>query len=271
MSATFVLPKKDYEQVIVVNTPLAADAVLASGLITLKDEAGIDALALRLPDVIAGKKFANAAGAASVASVVLTNVSIVSNSRYELTVLAPNRKDFFLYGKEYNPLLLSRTFSVAVDATATVDELGALFAAAINADLEAGFTAAYTSGTDTLAITADSVDAGKLAVSAPAGATVSVTYTEPVGTISEVEVQAPGKSLAGTAYNRYEFKAKKLLKHNAVSGLSVYKTVKYAVYAKTSSTAYEAVLDNLLAGTIAVTDLATVGTQVAKYFAIPSL
>lgn len=271
MSATFVLPSKDYEQVIVVNTPLAADAVLANGVITLKDEAGVDSLALRLPDILAGKKFANAVGAASVATITLTSVSIVNNGRYELVVSLPNRKDFFLYGKEYNPLLLLRTYSVSLDASATVDELGAAFAAAINADTEAGFTAAYTSGSDELAITAASVDAGKFSITAPTGATVSIAYTASVGSVTEVEANAPGKSLAGTSYNRYEFKAKKLIKHNAVSGLSVYKTVKYAIYAKTSSTAYEAVLDNLLAGTIAVTDLATVGTQVAKYFAVPSL
>ena len=200
MSATFVLPKKDYEQVIVLNTPdtgaLSAntDVVLSKGKLSLLDEAGV-ATTLRFADILSAKKYTYAAGAASVATITLTSVSIVNNGRYELVVSLPNRKDFFLYGKEYNPLLLLRTYSVSLDASATVDELGAAFAAAINADIEAGFTAAYTSDSDELAITAASVDAGKFVITAPAGATTSITYTEPVGTISEVEAQAPGKSL----------------------------------------------------------------------------
>jgi hypothetical protein len=283
MSATFVLPKKDYEQVVVVNTPLAVDVAVANGAITFKDEAGINALSLRFSDIIAGKKFANAAGSASTASIVLTNVSIVNNGRYELVVSLPNRKDFFLYGQEYNPLLLLRTYSVSLDASATVDELGVLFASAINADLEAGFTAGYTAGTDTLLITADSVDAGKFVVTAPAGAATTIAYTEPVGTISEVEVQAPGKSLAGTSYNRFEFKAKKLIKHNAVSGLSVYKTVKYAIYAATGVSAYDNEVDGFLAGNIGTATATTIRTDttanlatdlraaLAFYLSVPSL
>ena len=283
MSANFQLPQKDYEQVVVVNTPLAADVAVANGTITFKDEAGIDALSLRFSDIIAGKKYANAAGAASVATITLTNVSVVNSARYELVVSLPNRKDFFLYGKEFNPLLLLRTYSVTTDASATVDELGALFAAAINADTEAGFSAGYTPSTDVLLITAASVDAGKFVVTAPTGATVSIAYTEPIGTVSEVEANAPGKSLSGTSYNRFEFKAKKLIKHNAVSGLSVYKNVKYAVYAATGVSAYDNEVDGFLAGNIGTATATTIRTDtvanlstdlraaLAFYLSVPTL
>lgn len=278
MSATFALPKKDYEQVIVLSTPdtgaLSAntDVVLAKGQLSLLDEAGT-ATKIRFADILSAKKYTYAAGAASVATVTLTSVSIVNNGRYEITVLAPNRKDFFLYGKEYNPLLLSRTYSVSLDATATVDELGAAFAAAINADAEAGFTAAYTSGSDELAITASSVDAGKLAVTAPAGATVSVTYTEPVGTISEVEGQAPGKSVSGKTYNRYVIKHRKVIKHNAISGLQVVKPVETVLYSHVT-TNFDAALAAIIAGTITIdnssasTVATTTAAELKKYLEI---
>ena len=269
MSATFVLPKKDYEQVIVLNTPdtgaLSAntDVVLSKGKLSLLDEAGV-ATTLRFADILSAKKYSYAAGAASVATITLTSVSIVNNGRYELVVSLPNRKDFFLYGKEYNPLLLLRTYSVSLDASATVDELGAAFAAAINADIEAGFTAAYTSGSDELAITAASVDAGKFVITAPTGATVSITYTEPVGTISEVEAQAPGKSAAGKTYNRYVIKHRKVIKHNAVSGLQVVKPVETVLYSHVT-TNFDAALAAIIAGTITIdnTSAATVATSTA--------
>ena len=272
MAATFKLPKKDYDQVIVVNTPLAADAVLAAGKLTLKDEAGTDALALRLGDLLSGSKNAYAAGTAHKRRVDLTNISKTANTEYRVSVEIPNRQDFFLYGKETNPLVTLRTYAWYSGTTApTAEEVVNAFVALINADLEAGVTASKN-GTDDLDILADSADAGELRVIfSDSGATYAdaVAYVAPVGTLTEVELQAPGKSLAGTTYNRYDFKYRKLIKHNAVSGLSVFKDVDVAVYEKVGSTAYEAVIDDMLAGAITIdnTSAATVATTVASELA----
>jgi len=269
MSANFQLPQKDYDQVIVLNTPdtgaLSAntDVVLSKGQLSLLDEAGV-ANKFRFRDILSMKKDTYSAGAASVATITLTNVSAVNNARYELVVSLPNRKDFFLYGKEYNPLLLLRTYSVSTDASATVDELGALFAAAINADTEAGFTAVYNTSPDTLVLTAASVDAGKFVVTVPTGATTSITYTEPVGTISEVEGQAVGKTAAGKTYNRYRINYRKVIKHNAVSGLQVVKPVTAVLYSHIT-TNFDAAIAAIIAGTITIdnTSASTVATTTA--------
>lgn len=280
MSANFKLKKQEYDQVIVVNTPLATDAVLNYGKLALLDEAGTTALELKLTDVIKGGKVAYAAGTAHKARVALASISLTANTEYRLTIVIPNRVDFFGGGAETNPLNTVRTYSwVSGSSAPTAANVRDAFITVVNADLFAGVTASANS-TANLDLLADSADAGQLQVTFhDSGATYSdaTAYVAPVGTISEVELQAPGKSLAGTTYNRYEFKYRKIVRNNTVSGLQVIKPVKTVVYAAASSTAYEAVLDNYLAGAITITNTnagtvaTTVASEMAKYLSVPGL
>lgn len=278
MAATFKLPQIDYDKVVVVNTPEATDAALAGGLLTLKDEAGTSALQVRFSDILKAKKYTYAAGTAHKLSIALANITLTASREYTLQITLPNRQDFFLYGKETNPLTPLRFYSWTSGTSApTAAQVVAGFVGVINADTEAGVTASINGTTSTLDLLAASADAGKIqTIFSDSAATFAdaTAYVAPVGTISEVELQAAGKSLAGATYNRYVIRHRKLVKHNAVSGLSVFKNVDSVVYEAsnaTNSAAYETVLDGVLAGTISVANLATVGTEVAKYFAIPSL
>ena len=278
MAATFKLPQIDYATVVVVNTPIAADVALAGGLLTLKDEAGTNALQVRFSDILKAKKYGYVAGTAHKLSIALASVTLTANRLYSLQITLPNRQDFFLYGKETNPLVTLRTYTWASGTAApTAAQIVAGFVAVINADTEAGVTASINGTTTTLDLLADSADAGAIqALFSDSAATYTNTipYVAPIGTISEVELQAPGKSLAGTTYNRYVIRHRRLIKHNAVSGLSVFKNVDSVVYEASNfatSAAYETVIDNVLSGTISVATLAAVGTEVQKYFAITSL
>jgi hypothetical protein len=273
-NVNFKLPKKEYDKVVVVNTPLATDAVLAYGKLQLLDENAALGLELRLSDVLKGGKVAYSAGAAHKLRVALASISLTANTEYRLTIVIPNRVDFFGGGKETNPLNTIRTYSWASGAAApTAAAVRDAFIAVINADLYAGVVASANS-TANLDILAASADAGQLQVSfSDSSATYSdvTAYVAPVGTTSEVELQAPGLSSAGITYNRYEFVHRRIVRNNTVSGLQVIKPVKSVVYAASGSTAYETILDNYLAGTISVANLAAVGTEVAKYFAVPAL
>lgn len=274
-NVNFKLPKKEYDQVVVLSQYVqSSDAVLNNGRLGFLDLTGLKVLDLKLSDIIKGGKVAYSAGAAHKRRVALASISLTANTEYRLTIVVPNRVDFFDGGKETNPLNTIRTYSWASGATApTAAAVRDAFIAIVNADLYDGVTASANS-TSNLDILADSADAGQLQISfSDANATFSdvTAYAAPVGTTSEIEGLAPGKSESGITYHRYEFVYRKIVRNNTVSGLQVIKPVKAVVYANINQAAFLSVVDNFLAGTISVANLATVGTEVAKYFAVPAL
>lgn len=248
----YVLPKKNIDQVIVLNTPVVGDAVLAVGTVTLLDEAGSVALKLKMTDVIGYKKDAYTAGTAHVVDVDVTGAILVANGTYSLTVSAPN-----VVVKESGAVFQTRTYTVSVDATPTVAELQALFVAAVNADAYATATASSQAG-DVVRLTADSVFYGQLQVSTNVvGVTVAdqTAYVAPVGSYSEVasfSLPSDAVVLAGGNYDRYTIKYNKFVNNNAVSGLKVVKEAVVYLYLDSlngGTAATEVVIDAHFAGT----------------------
>lgn len=237
MAITFKLPKIDADSALLLNTPVAAtDVVLANGVLTVKDESGANALVLKASDLINFDYNAYAAGTANVVDVDLTGVTIVNNGVYSLTIYAPYVQNFFGGGQESGAVYQTRTYTVSLDATATVAELQAAFVARINADVNAYFSATSQAG-DVVRIAADAAGFGPLTVEAPAGSTVAdqTAWVAPVGSADEVIQYIPNAALVtGNTYNRYVITYRKFIRHNIVNGLQVAKPVQAIVYLKST-------------------------------------
>lgn len=261
---SYKLPKIENDIAFNLDTYSAGDIVLADGILTIKDEAGANAAVIRTNDLISFSYDNYNTGAANVVSVVLTGVSMVANNQYALTVYAPYVQNFFGGGKETSATYQTRTYVVGVDGTPTVDELGALFAARINADSNAYFTATYTAGTDTLAITAASASAGALVVTAPAGAVVSdvTAWAAPVGTVAEVSEYVNPTLITASTYQRFTITYRKVIRHNAVTGLQVIKPVNVVFFIDSNDAAGYTLLISILNGTYAT---------VADYLGCPAV
>lgn len=261
---SYKLPKIENDIAFNLDTYSAGDIVLADGILTIKDEAGANAAVIRTNDLISFSYDNYNTGAANVVSVVLTAVSMVANNQYALTVYAPYVQNFFGGGKETSATYQTRTYVVGVDGTPTVDELGALFAARINADSNAYFTATYTAGTDTLAITAASASAGALVVTAPAGAVVSdvTAWAAPVGTVAEVSEYVNPTLITASTYQRFTITYRKVIRHNAVTGLQVIKPVNVVFFIDSNDAAGYTLLISILNGTYAT---------VADYLGCPAV
>lgn len=225
MSANYKLPKIENSGAGLIITPVAGDTALATGVLTLKNEAGGNALEVKISDITGWKYDAYAAGTANVVDVDLTAAVLVANTQYSLTVKAPYAQNFFGGGQETNAVYATRTYTVSVDATPTVAELQALFIARINADLNACFTAASAAG-DIVRITAASALAGSLLVyTTVSGATIAdqTAWVEPVGTVDEAKLYVNADLVVGAGYNRYVIESRKFIRHNAVKGNEVVK------------------------------------------------
>jgi len=270
MAISYKLPKiENIDAVSVLETPLAADTDLASGLLTVLDEAGNVSIQVKASDLLSFTYDAYAAGTANVQKVTLTGVTVIANSQYSLTIHSPYVTNFFAGGQETGAIFQTRTYTVGVDATPSVDELGALFVARIAADPNAFFTASYNSGTDELTITALSAFAGQLQITAPQGAAIATVtaWVEPVGSSQEVLGYVNNASLvvAGGTYNRFVIRYRKLIRHNAVTGLQVVKPVNSLVYLNTANggtAAAVTLLTDILDGSY---------TPVADYLGCPAI
>ena len=263
--ANFKIPKKDAGLVIVLNTPDTADAVLAKGVLTVKDEAGVDALKVKISDCLGAKKEAYAAGTAHKVDVDVTNVAVADNEMYSLMVVVPN-----LVNPESGVVHTVRTFIVSTDATATVTELQASFVAEINkTTAQTGLSATAEAG-DVVRIAAASADMGKLLVSTTmTGATIAdnVAYVDPVGTASEVnEYLLPGSTIvtAGKEYTRYTLKKRDMIRHNGVGGMKAVVETVVLIYAEKNAANYAnfaTAIDGIIAGT----------ATAANYLGVPAL
>lgn len=256
---TYKLPVINADSALILNTPVAAtDVVLASGLLSIKDESGVVALKIKATDLLGFRYTANAAGTANVVDVALAAVTMVNNGNYVLTVYAPNVQNFFGGGKETGATYQTRTYEVGVDGSATTAELATLFAARINADVNAYFSAAVTGGT-TVRITADNAGFGALIVKAPAASVITdqTAWVSPAGTPAQVLSQVNNTTYVTAAgYQTYQINYRKVISHNIVNGLQVTKPVTALVYLNTADAGTAATvtkLTSILDGSFATT------------------
>ena len=241
MAINYKLPKIDQDQVVILATPDGStytDTVMANGVLSIKDEAGNVALKIKASDLISYKYDAYAAGTANVVNVALASATLAAGGAYSLTVYAPNVQNFFGGGQETGATYQARTYTVSFAASPasapTAAQVATALVARINADANAYFTAAVVS-TSTVQITADSASAGALIVTHNITGTVTISdataWVSPVGSANEVLGYVANDLLVtGSQYNRYEINYRKVIRHNAVTGLQVIKPVTALVY-----------------------------------------
>jgi hypothetical protein len=271
MSISYKLPKISADSALHLDTPLAADSVLADGVLTVKDEAGDVALVVKISDITSFSYAAATAGTANVVNVVLTSTPLAAGAAYSITISAPYVQNFFGGGQETGAIYQARTYSVSFAgspaAAPTVDQIGAALAARIAADPSKYFTVTYTAGTDTLRITADSALAGPLKIETSfALATGAITdftaWVSPVGTINEVSQYINSTLLGSAAYSRFIVRHRKFIRHNAVTGNEVVKPSLALVYIDATDAAAITLVTNILNGAY---------TPVADYLGAPQV
>lgn len=258
---TFKMPKLDVDAVVVLNTPVdGVDNVLASGILTILDEAGSDALNLKATDWLNFKYDTYTTGTANVVDVDLTGVTIVNNGVYVLTVYAPYVQNFFGGGKESGAIYQTRTYTVSLPNPAALSDLENELVTRINADVNAYFTATGN-GAGVVTITCNDAGFGALTVNAPAGSVVSdaTPWVSPVGLPSEVLQYIPNAStvLSNGQYNRFIITYRKFIRHNIVNGLQVVKPVQVLVYTDSvdaGTAAFDLGTIDILAGAGTVAD-----------------
>jgi hypothetical protein len=271
MAFNYKLPKiQELDGLSVLTTPAAADAVLASGLLTIKDETGASAITIKACDLLGFRYSVYTAGTANVVDVELAAATLVAQSIYSLTVSAPYVQNFFGGGQETKAVYIPRTYTVSSNGTVvppvapTVADLQAKFIAEINSDSSAYFTASAV-GTK-VRITANSALAGQLFVETSVPLAVISTATawvSPVGTPTEVANYTNNSTLIAGTYNRYIIEYRKVIRHNAVSGLGVIKKATALVYADSATAAaFVAKLTPILNGSY---------TPVADYLGCPAI
>lgn len=235
MAITYKLPVINADSALILNTPVAAtDVVLASGLLSIKDESGAVALKIKASDLLGFRYTPGTLGTANVVDVALAGVTFpaLGGATLALTVSAPYAQAFFSGGVETNATFQARTYTFGTDATPTVAELATAFAAAINADVNAYFSATVVGGT-TVRITCDNAGFGALNVVAPIGATVTdaTAWVSPAGTPAQVLNQVNVATyVTGALYQTYMIMYRKEIRSNIVNGLEVSKPVTALVY-----------------------------------------
>ena len=254
----YKLPKLNADSALHLDTPVAGDTVLANGVLTVKDESGDVALVVKISDITSYSYAAYAAGTANVVNVVLTSAPLAAGASYSITISAPYVQNFFGGGQETGAIYQARTYTVTFPSgtgvvAPTVDQIGAALLARISADPSAYFTATYTSGTDTLAITAASALAGPLNVTTSfalvAGAITDATaWVAPAGTIAEVSQHINETLLGSASYSRFIIRHRKFIRHNAVTGNEVVKPSLALVYIDSTDTTAITLLTNILSG-----------------------
>ena len=266
---TFQLPRLDIDSVVVLNTPTdGSDNVLASGILTILDEAGSDALMLKATDWVNFRYDAYTTGTANVVDVDLTGVTIVNNGTYVLTVYAPYVQNFFGGGKESGAIFQTRTYTVGLPNPATLSDLETLLVNRITSDVNAYFTATGN-GAGVITITCNDAGFGPLTINAPSGSVVSdaTSWVAPVGTPSEVLRYLPNASvvLSNGAYDRFIITYRKFIRHNIVNGLQVVRPVQVLVYADSNNGGTAA----FVSGTTDI--LSGAYTPVADYLGCPQV
>ena len=269
MAFNYKLPKiQELDGISILNTPVdGVDDVLASGVLTILDENGGEAIKIKASDLLGFRYDAYTTGTASAIDVDFSGATLVNNSIYSLTVSAPYVQNFFGGGQETKAVYIPRTYTVSTDASATVQELLDAFLTAINSDASAYFSASDLGG-GVLEITAASALAGELFVETSAPGSVISTATAwvaPVGSIAEVLRYVNNAALVTGQYDRFIIEYRKVIRHNAVSGLGVIKKATALVYLDT--------LDGGTAATVATITSILDGSYatVADYLGCPAI
>jgi hypothetical protein len=271
MPTLYKLPKINADMALHLDTPVAGDTVLANGVLTVKDEAGDVALVVKMSDITSYSYAVAAAGTANVVNVVLTSTPLAAGASYSITISAPYVQNFFGGGQETGAIYQARTYTVsfapAPVAAPTVDQIGAALQARIAADPSAYFTATYTAGSDTLAITANSALAGPLKIEtsfalATGAITDATAWVSPVGTIDEVSQYINSTLLTSASYSRFIIRYRKFIRHNAVTGNEVVKPSICLAYIDSTDTTAITLLTNILSGA---------ATPVANYLGAPAV
>lgn len=277
MAINYKLPKIDNDQVVILATPVAGDTALANGLLSVKDEAGNVALKVKASDLVSFRYKAYSAGTANVVNVALASATLTAGGAYSLTIYAPNVQNFFGGGQETGATYQARTYTVSFAASPasapTAAQVATALVARINADANAYFTAAVVS-TSTVQITADSASAGALIVTHNIAGTVTISdataWVSPSGTADEVKGYVGNDLLVtGSQYHRYEINYRKVIRHNAVTGLQVIKPVTALVYldvADSGTAAAVSLLTSILDGSYGTTY-----ATLAKYCGCPAV
>lgn len=251
MAIKYKLNKIDVDQVVIVNTPLATDAVLALGELTLLDEAGAVALKPLIRDVVGKRRTAYAVGTAEVNTITLTTIALPSGGNsgmYKITIQHSN-----VVEADGSPMV-EKSYIISTDTTATVDEIGAAFVTRINNDLFSGVVASYNAGTDVLTLTSASANYGSMIITNGFNipVVISVPFVSPSGTYADASQYLSNNLslLSLTAnYAKYLLRVRKLIRHNAVTGLFVYKITNVLVFADATNAGYAA-YDGALSGAL---------------------
>lgn len=273
MAISYKLPKITNDQVVLLNTPVAGDTVLATGVLTIKDEAGNIALNIKAADFLSFNYEAATAGVANAVDADLSGVIVNPNTPYVMSIKAPYVQDFFGGGQETGAVYTVRSYTVSVPAlpAPTPAILQAAFVARINSDVNNYFSATAEAG-NVVRLTADSAMAGPLNVEAPAGTIITdfTAWVAPVGTISEVIGYVNDSTIVtGPSYDRFVVTARKPINNNIVNGLQVIKVSKFIVYMNTAdggTAAAVSLLTSILDGSYASSLVNT-----AKYLGCPSV
>lgn len=269
MAFNYKLPKiQELDGLSILNTPVAGtDDVLATGVLTILDEAGNDAIVIKASDLLGFRYDAYTTGTASIVEVDLSAATLVDDNIYSLTVSAPYVQNFFGGGQETKAVYIPRTYTVSVGVSPSTQDLLDAFLAAINSDPSAYFSAADLGGS-VLEITAASALAGELFVETGtpgAVVTIATSWVAPVGSASEVLRYTNDATLVVGSYDRYIIEYRKVIRHNAVSGLGVIKKATALVYVDSldaGAGAFVADLTSILDGSYAT---------VADYLGCPAI
>jgi len=267
MATNYKLPKITADTVVVLNSPVAGDTVLANGVLTVLDDAGNVALKVKAADFLSYKYAANALGVANKLKIDVAGVTVIANLSYSVSVYGPYAQNFFDGGKESGAVYTTRTYDVSLPAlpAPTTALLSAAFVARINADTNAYFTA--TDNGTNFNVLADSALAGSLVAAAPLGSVITdaVAWVSPVGSSTEVLAQVNNAALVvGSVYNRFVVNFRKPLNNNIVNGLKVIKDAKLIIYIdKTDAGAAAAV--------IAITKILNGTATAADYLGCPAV
>lgn len=267
MATNYRLPIITADTVVVLNTPLPADTVLANGVLTVLDEASNVAIRMKAADFLSYKSAAGSLGVANVIAVDLSGVTVIPNLSYSYSVYGPYAQNFFGGGTETGAIYTTRTYNVSLPTlpAPTPALLAAAFAARINADTNAYFTS--TVAGSTFRVIADSANAGALvSENAPLGAVISqvTAWVSPVGTTQEVLAQVNNAALVvGSVYNRVIVNFRQPINSNIVNGLRVIRNSRLVIYydsANAGTAAAVTLITNILSGAY---------TPVAGYLGCP--
>lgn len=256
MATNYRLPRITADTVVVLNTPVAGDTVLANGVLTVLDDASNVAIGIKAADFLSFNSEAGSLGVANTIEVDLTGVTVIANLSYSYSVYGPYAQNFFGGGTETGAIYTTRTYNVSLPASPapTPTLLAAAFSDRINADTNAYFTSTNAAGV--FRVIADSANAGALvSENAPIGAVITqlVPWVSPVGTTQEVLAQVNNAALVvGSVYDRIIVNFRKPINSNIVNGLRVIKDTRLVVYfdsADAGTAAAVTLLESILLGT----------------------